>query len=98
MVRSRHAGPERHRAEGRRGRAVDHELQINSVVRKLQQVELVELRLEFAGKVWRVFRAHAERDDRASISQDGMAHVGRELMQILVGQGKPDPVFASSSR
>lgn len=45
-------------------------------VRKLQQVELLELGLEFAREVRGVLDAHAEGDDGACISQDGMATSG----------------------
>ena len=50
----------RRRAEGRRRRPVDHELEVNPVVRQLQEIRLVEPLMKFANEVWRVFRADAK--------------------------------------
>ena len=52
--------PERDRAKRRRGRSVDHKLQIDAVVWQLQKVEFRELRLEFAKRIRGIFDANPE--------------------------------------
>jgi hypothetical protein len=88
----------RDRAKRRRRRPVDHKLQVDAVVGQLQKVEFFELFLEFANEVRGVLGANSERDYRAGIPQDGMPDVRVELMQILMGDSKADPVLAKLSR
>ncbi len=52
--------PQRHGAEWDRRCPVDHQLQIDAVIRQLQKVELLELRLEFADKIRSVLCADPE--------------------------------------
>src|SRR5436190_22689833 len=45
------------------GTPIDHKLQINAVVGQPQEIELVELSLEFTGEIRCVFDAYSEAND-----------------------------------
>jgi hypothetical protein len=47
-------------AEGERWRPLDHELQINPVVRKLQEIDFLKRPLEFTNEVRGIFSANSE--------------------------------------
>ena len=51
---------ERDRAERFRGRSVDHELEIDAVIRQLQEIDFRELLVEFANEIRGVFDANPE--------------------------------------
>jgi hypothetical protein len=75
-------------AEGERWCPLDHELQINPVIRKLQEIDFLKLPLEFTDEVRGIFSANSERNDRACVSQHRVAHVRLKLVQILMGYGE----------
>ena len=59
----------RNGAEGERWGPLDHELEINPVIRKLQEVDCLKLPFEFTSEVRGIFSANPEQDDRAGVSQ-----------------------------
>jgi hypothetical protein len=67
-------GIERNSAEGERRHSIDHELQVNPVIRKLQKIEFLKLSLEFTSEIGGIFSANSERDNRAGVSQHRVAY------------------------
>jgi hypothetical protein len=53
------------------------------VVGELDEVRLFEHAVEFAGKIWRVLGANAERNDRGGVAKDGVAYVGFTYAQVM---------------
>ena len=86
--------PAGYRAERERRRAVDHELQVDMMVRQLDEVGLVEHAVELPRKVRRILGADAEGDEGTDVAKDSVPDVGGELVQILMADGEPEPVLA----
>ena len=76
---------ERFCAERLRRSAINHQTEIDAVVRQLLQVELGELLAKFSDEIGRVFRTDPECDQSPGVSEHGMPDVRFELMQVLVG-------------
>ena len=85
---------DRRRAESSRWRAVNHELEIDAVVREIDEVFFGEGRLKFPSEHLGIFRSKAEGDHRAHIPEHAMADIWFKLRQVLMAQGKGDAVFA----
>ncbi len=57
----------------------------------------MEFLAEFAVQVLGIGEADSEGDERADIAEDGIAHRGRELRDVLVTQCEVEPIFAGFS-
>ena len=64
------------------------------MIGQLQKIDLLKISGEFADHVRGIFRTNPERDHGADIAEDGMPDIWFKLVQVLVGYGKSDPVFA----
>jgi hypothetical protein len=64
------------------------------VVRELQEIVFAEAAVEFPREVRGVFHPNSEGDQGTDVAQDRMAHVRRKLVEVLVGDRKPNPVLA----
>jgi hypothetical protein len=69
LVRPRKRWRQRHSAEGSRWGPVDHELQVDAVVRETQKIDFCEFRLKFASEVRGILDSDAKRDYGAGIPQ-----------------------------
>src|SRR5579864_9314569 len=81
-------------AEGPRRSAVDHEPDVDAIVRQLQEVDLIEFLHKFAHEVRCILRTKPKRDQRPDVPQDSVPYVRLKLVQILVPYREADPVLA----
>src|ERR1051326_8840867 len=70
-------------AKGLAWRAVDHELEIDVMVREVEEVASLEGRLELPRKLLGVIRTDAKRDQGARVAENGMLNLRLHLLCIL---------------
>ena len=63
------------------------------MIGEVHQIEHVESRRKFAGEENRVMRPDAERNERPGIAENRMDDIRVELLEMLVCEHKPNPVF-----
>lgn len=88
------AGMKRHRAEWPGRSAVDHQFEIDRVVRQVEDVFGLELRRELAPDYLGVLCAKSERDHRADVAQDCVSDIRLKLVQVLMREHESHPVLA----
>ncbi len=81
-------------AEGLRGDAVDHQLEIDAVIGQIDDVLFAEYRAELPRQIAGVFRAGPEGDDGAHVAEHRRSHFVVQLFDVLMGQGQAQAVFA----
>src|SRR5262249_21951454 len=90
----RSIGRKRCGAEGLRRRAVDHELQIDTVVREVDDIQGIKRRRELLGHDLRVLVPETEAHDRADVSEDRLSNLAIDLPKVLMREHQPNVVFA----
>src|SRR5581483_12109511 len=77
-------------AERLRSNAINHELEVDTAIWQLHQIDGLKFIDKFAHKVWSILATEAERDNRAVFTDNSGGHVGFNLLGIRVGKGKSD--------
>src|SRR5581483_1392723 len=80
-------------AERLRSNAINHELEVDTAIWQLHQIDGLKFIDKFAHKVWSILATEAERDDRAGVTEHSVAHVGFKLLEILVRNGESDAIL-----
>ena len=64
--------------------SVDHQFEIDVIVRQIREIRLLEFGREFLREDFGIRRADAENDERSDVAQDGIFDIRLKLRQILM--------------
>src|SRR3989344_1687471 len=74
--------------------AVDHEREIDLREPEVDEVFFHKTRLEHGFEHFRIERSHAERDGRADVAEDRVAHIFFHLFDVLMRDGEIELILA----